>query len=114
MIKSFLFEEKKMSDLHSESTDRLFRAIMDLRNVDECYAFFEDICTIKELRDMSQRLDTAIMLSEGQSYQKISAAAGVSTATISRVNRCLEYGSGGYRTAIERLAEKEGPDGNKR
>lgn len=92
---------------HSPSADRLFQAILSLKNVDECYDFFEDICTITELRDMIQRLDTAFLIDEGISYQKISDRIGVSTATISRVSRCLNYGAGGYRTVIDRLREEE-------
>ncbi len=94
-------------NIHSESTDRLFKAILSLENVEECYAFFEDICTITELRDMSQRLDTAFLIDEGISYQKISEQIGVSTATISRVSRCLNYGAGGYRAVIDRMKEDE-------
>lgn len=93
--------------IHSKSTDRLFEAILSLKNADECYSFFEDICTVNELRDMSQRLDTAFLIDEGISYQKISEQIGVSTATISRVSRCLNYGAGGYRTVIDRMKEGE-------
>ena len=96
-----------MPNYRSESIDRLFRAIMTLKNVEECYTFFDDICTINELQDMAQRLDTAFLLSEGKSYQTISQQVGVSTATIGRVSRCLNYGSGGYRTAIDGLKAKE-------
>ena len=94
-------------NIHSESTDRLFKAILSLENVEECYAFFEDICTITELRDMTQRLDTAFLIDKGISYQKISEQIGVSTATISRVSRCLNYGAGGYRAVIDRMKEDE-------
>ena len=94
-------------NIHSESTDRLFRVILSLESVDECYAFFEDICTITELRDMTQRLDTAFLIDEGVSYQKISEQIGVSTATISRVSRCLNYGAGGYRAVIDRMKEEQ-------
>ena len=93
--------------IRSASADRLFRAILSLKDIDECYNFFEDICTITELRDMSQRLDTAFLVDEGISYQKISARIGVSTATISRVSRCLNYGAGGYRAVIDRMKEAE-------
>lgn len=94
-------------NIHSESTDRLFRAILSLKSVEECYSFFEDICTITEIKDMTQRLDTAFMVDKGISYQKISEQIGVSTATISRVSRCLNYGAGGYRTVIDRLKEEQ-------
>lgn len=95
-----------MVDLHSESVDRLFRSFLNLKTLEECYAYFEDLCTIKELQDMSQRLDTAILLNKGVSYQKIAEQVSVSTATIGRVSKCLNYGTGGYRAAIERLEEE--------
>lgn len=91
----------------NESTDRLFKAITDITDVEECAAFFEDLCTIKELQDMTQRFDTAVLLSRGLNYQKIAEEVNVSTATISRVGKCLNYGAGGYRTAIEKLSETE-------
>ena len=96
-----------MHKLHCESVDRLFRTILNLESIEECYAYFEDICTIKELQDMSQRLDTAILLSKGMSYQKIAEQVSVSSATIGRVSKCLNYGSGGYKNAIEKLAATE-------
>ena len=96
-----------MTKLHSDSVDRLFEAVLSLETVDECYRFFEDICTIKEVLEMAQRLDTAILLDEGKNYQTISQEVGISTATISRVNKCLVYGSEGYRMAIDRLKEKQ-------
>lgn len=92
-----------MKALQSESLDRLFETILNLETVDECYSYFEDLCTIKELLDMAQRLDTAVLLSKGYSYNQITQEVNVSTATIGRVNKCLMYGSGGYKTAIERL-----------
>ena len=91
---------------HSESVDRLFQSILNLNSIEECYTYFEDLCTIKEIQDMAQRLDTAILLSQGQSYQAITKQVGISTATIGRVSRCLNYGTGGYRTAIDRLEEQ--------
>ena len=92
---------------HSESVDRLFETILSLNSIEECYAYFEDLCTIKEIQDMAQRLDTAILLSEGVSYQKIAETVEVSTATIGRVSKCLNYGSGGYRQSIEKLKSRE-------
>ena len=89
----------------NESLDRLFQSFLNLESIEECYAYFEDLCTIKELSDMSQRLDTAILLSEGNSYQQILEQVDISTATIGRVSKCLNYGPGGYRTAIEKLKE---------
>lgn len=96
-----------MHKLHCESVDRLFQTILNLQTVEECYEYFEDICTIKEILDMSQRLDTAILLSKGLSYQKIAEQVAVSSATIGRVSKCLNYGSGGYQKAIERLNDGE-------
>ena len=90
----------------TESMDRLFQTIVNLQSIDECYAYFEDLCTIKELNDMSQRLDAAILLNQGLSYQKIMEQVAISTATIGRVSRCLNYGTGGYKTAIEKLKEE--------
>ena len=92
-----------MANIHSESIDRLFEVIMNLKSTEECYDFFSDVCTIKELQDMAQRLDTAILLDKGVSYQNITKEIGVSTATIGRVSRCLNYGSGGYRNAIDSI-----------
>ena len=92
---------------HSPSADRLFEAILSLKDTDECYHFLEDICTLTEIRDMCQRLDTAFLIDQGISYQKISEKIGVSTATISRVSRCLNYGAGGYRAVIDRMKEAE-------
>lgn len=88
------------------SLDRLFQTILNLQSIDECYAYFEDLCTIKELNDMSQRLDAAILLNDGLSYQKIMEQVAISTATIGRVSRCLNYGTGGYKTAINKLKEE--------
>ena len=96
-----------MKPLHNPDVEALFEAIQSLRTTEEYYQFFEDACTIKEIQDMSQRLDTAILLSKGMSYQKIAEQVEVSSATIGRVSKCLNYGSGGYQTAIERLREKE-------
>ena len=92
-----------IKELRSENTDRLFEAIMKMRNKDELYDFFEDICTVKEVKDMSQRFEVACLLNNGMSYQKVSELTNVSSATISRVKRCLDYGSGGYLKAIERM-----------
>ena len=96
-----------MNNPHTESLDRLFQTILNLETVDECYAYFEDLCTIKELLDMAQRLDTAVLLSEGKSYNQIKQMVEVSPATIGRVNKCLNYGSGGYKTALKRLKEND-------
>ncbi len=92
-----------MTKLKNPATDKFFEAILSLKNIDECYSFFEDVCTIKELMDVSQRLEVAIMLNDKKSYQEISKATGASTATISRVNKCLNYGPGGYKTVLDNL-----------
>ena len=96
-----------MEKLHTDQVDELFEAILSLKNTEECYRFFEDVCTVKEIMDIAQRLKTAKMLSEGANYQEINKETGCSTATISRVRRCLEYGTGGYRTVLARVAQKE-------
>lgn len=93
--------------LRSEAMDTLFKTILNLESIDECYAYFEDLCTVKELQDMAQRLEAAIALSDGASYQEITQRISISTATIGRVSKCLNYGRGGYRTAIDKLKEGE-------
>ncbi|MGN0840366.1 MAG: YerC/YecD family TrpR-related protein [Candidatus Ornithospirochaeta sp.] len=80
-----------------------FEAVLSLKDKEECTAFFSDICTIKELLDFGQRMEVATALSKGMNYQEISEKTGASSATISRVNRCLMYGEGGYRTVLDRL-----------
>lgn len=89
--------------LRDETTDRLFQAILTLRSVEECYRFFEDIATISEIKALAQRLEVAKLLDAGMTYEDIVAATGASTATISRVKKCLHYGADGYRLALERL-----------
>ena len=95
-----------MHPLQTESIDRLMEVISKLETKEACRSFFEDICTVKELLDMAQRLDVAILLREGVNYQTISQQVNVSTATISRVSRCLNYGSGGYALALDQLTEE--------
>lgn len=96
-----------MTNWHNEASDRLAQVLANLSTAEECYRFLEDLCTIKEIMDMSQRLEVAILLKNGTNYQEINRKTGVSTATISRVNKCLSYGSGGYDDAIRSLKEKE-------
>ena len=96
-----------MTNFRNGSTDRLFETMSRLESVEEFYDFFEDLCTIKEIQDMAQRLDTVILLDKGESYNKIASVVGVSTATISRVSKCLNYGSGGYKKALEKMKEIE-------
>jgi len=96
-----------MKKLHNKDVDTLFEAILLLNTVDECYSFFEDACTIKEIIEIAQRLKAAKMLRDGVNYAEISKETGMSTATISRVNKCLEYGGGGYNTVLDRLEGKK-------
>ncbi|MDY3989704.1 MAG: YerC/YecD family TrpR-related protein [Massilioclostridium sp.] len=92
--------------LNDEYMDYLFDCILSLKNKEECYRYFEDLCTIAELKAMSQRMHVAKMLTEQRVYNDIVKLTGASTATISRVNRCLSYGTNGYKLAIERLKEQ--------
>lgn len=85
-----------MAKFSFEAYDNLFEAILKLKSIEDCRTFFEDVCTIKEMEAISQRLEVARMLKAGKNYQEISRETGASTATISRVNKCLQYGSGGY------------------
>ena len=96
-----------MDKLHTKDVDALFEAILSLENAEECYKFFEDACTIKEILDIAQRFKAAKMLKAGKNYVEVCSATGMSSATISRVSRCLEYGGGGYELAINRISEKE-------
>lgn len=86
--------------------DFLFEAVLSLENKEECYKFFEDLCTVQELKALSQRLQVAKMLSQQRVYSDIVSETGASTATISRVNRSLSYGSDGYKTIFARLEER--------
>lgn len=92
--------------LRNPMNDKLFQAILTLKNVEECYAFFEDICTINEIKSLAQRLEVASMLDTGESYDSIVETTGASTATISRVKRCLVYGADGYTTVLGRMKKK--------
>ena len=94
-------------DVKSEAVSQLFRAILTLQNEQECYQFFEDICTVNELLSLSQRLEVATMLREGKTYGKVAEETGAYTATISRVSRALNYGQDGYELALSRLEEKD-------
>ncbi len=95
------------SKIKDEMTDNLFEAILLLNDVDECYNFFEDICTISEIKALAQRLEVARMLKRGITYAEISEKTGASTATISRVNRALNYGADGYKTVLERWEQNK-------
>lgn len=93
--------------LKDELNDQLCSAVLKLQTVEECYQFFEDICTISELKAMSQRLEVAKMLQRRHTYEEIVSRTGASTATISRVKRCLNYGADGYNLVFERLKQDE-------
>ena len=93
--------------LKSEELDHLFQAILCLNTLDECYSFFEDLCTVKEMISIGQRLEVAWRLCHGQTYLQICEETGASTATISRVNRSLSYGNDGYELVFERMEKKE-------
>ncbi len=86
---------------------KMYEAILSLKNVEECMAFFDDLCTVTELMALEQRYQVASCLNEGMIYNDILAETGASSATISRVNRSLQYGKGGYQTVFDRLKEKE-------
>ncbi len=95
-------------DIHSQEMDRLFEAILSLQSKEECYTFFEDVCTVNELISLAQRFEVAKMLREKKTYMEISEKTGASTATISRVNRSLSYGNDGYDMVFRRLKELDG------
>ena len=92
--------------IKTEAVDHLFEAVLTLKSPEECYAFFEDVCTVNELLSLSQRYEVAKMLREKKTYLDIAERTGASTATISRVNRCLHYGAEGYQRVIPRLKER--------
>ncbi len=91
--------------IRTEAVNQLFEGILTLETIEECYAFFADICTINELLSLSQRFDVAKMLREKRTYMEISEQTGASTATISRVNRSLNYGRDGYDTVFKRIGQ---------
>ena len=92
--------------IKSKQLDNLFDGVLQLETAEDCYRFFEDLCTVHEMQDMGQRLEVARLLDEEVTYHDIVERTGASTATISRVNRCLNYGSGGYRLVLKRLKDK--------
>lgn len=93
--------------IHTEAVDFLFDAILSLENREECYTFFEDVCTINEIISLAQRFEVAAMLREGKTYLDIAERTGASTATISRVNRSLNYGNDGYDMVFERITKPD-------
>ncbi len=97
--------------IRGHQTDQLFNAILQLKDLDECYLFFDDLCTISELQSLAQRLEVAQMLKRKNTYDTIQNETGASTATISRIRRCVDYGSGGYDIVLNRLnADAEEPE----
>ena len=96
-----------MQKFSMKNFDNFFKAVLKLKTEEDCVRFFEDVCTIKELQDISQRLEVAELLALGKNYREVSERTGASTATISRVNKCLTYGSGGYGLVLEKDGEKK-------
>ena len=101
------------SKLKNDQVDAYFQAILQLKDIEECYRFFEDICTVKEIQSIAQRLEVAKLLRMNKTYNEIETETGASTATISRINRSLNYGSDGYNLVLDRLGYPKGED-NKR
>lgn len=98
----------QLKKLNQPAIEQLFTAILSLESLEECYSFFDDLCTANEIKSLSQRLAVAIMLNNGNKYFEIEQRTGASTATISRVKRSLEYGNDGYHLVLDRLAERKG------
>ena len=96
----------QIDKLRGKELDQLFKSILSLKDVEECYTFFDDLCTMNEIQSLAQRLEVARMLMDGDTYQKIEKDTGASTATISRVKRCINYGNDGYKFALDRVHEK--------
>ncbi|MEI3606222.1 YerC/YecD family TrpR-related protein [Pseudogracilibacillus sp. SE30717A] len=96
----------QIDKLRGKQLDQLFDAILSLKTREECYKFFDDVATMNEIQSLAQRLQVAKMLNEGSTYNEIERQTKASTATISRVRRCLDYGSGGYETVLSRMIEK--------
>lgn len=95
----------QINKLRGRELDQLFNAILSLDDLEECYRFFDDLCTINEIQSLAQRLEVARMLQDGKTYHKIETETGASTATISRVKRCLNYGNDAYTMALKRIEE---------
>jgi TrpR-related protein YerC/YecD len=95
----------QLDKLRGKELDQLFQAVLTLKNLEDCYLFFDDLCTVNEIQSLAQRLEVAKMLQQGYTYHKIETETGASTATISRVKRCLNYGNDGYKLALDRIEE---------
>jgi TrpR-related protein YerC/YecD len=96
-----------LDKLNEKEVRQLFQAVLQLKTIEECYQFFDDLCTVGEIKSMAQRLEVARMLQNGFTYSQIEQQTGASTATISRVKRCLHYGTDGYQLVLDRIAQKE-------
>ena len=99
-----------MTKRNNETAEKLYKAILSLKDKEECRLFLADICTIQELETIAQRLQVAELICEGKSYSEVNKITGASTTTICRVGKCINYGEGGYRMAIERLSREENTD----
>ncbi|MCL6442778.1 MAG: hypothetical protein K6T83_04850 [Alicyclobacillus sp.] len=99
-----------LDKLRDRMVNQLFEAVLTLKTVEECYQLFDDLCTVGEIRSLAQRLEVARMLRKGYTYHQIEAETGASTATISRVKRCLHYGSDGYAMVLDRMKDSTNPD----
>ena len=96
-----------ISKLQCSELDKLYTAILGLDSLEACYRFFDDLCSVSEIQAMAQRFFVAALLDQGMKYQQIAKQTGASTATISRVNRCLTFGADGYRIALEKMKQKD-------
>ena len=96
----------QIDKLRGKELDQLFQAVLSLKDLEECYRFFDDLCTINEIQSLAQRLDVARMLRDGNTYHRIEGETGASTATISRVKRCLNFGNDTYEMVLERIKEE--------
>lgn len=97
--------DMQLEKLKGKGLEQLFEAVLSLETMEECYQFFDDLCTVNEMQSLAQRLEVARMLRKGFTYNQIEAETGASTATISRVKRCLNYGNDGYQMALERIGK---------
>ena len=94
-----------MHKFNNEAIEKFYEAILSLENIQECKLFFDDVCTIQELDSIAQRFEVARLISQGKSYAEINQITGASTATICRVSKCVNYGGGGYKTALDRIGD---------
>jgi TrpR-related protein YerC/YecD len=97
----------QIDKLRGKALDQLFESVLSLKDMEECYRFFDDLCTMNEIQSLAQRLEVARMLREGKTYHKIESETGASTATISRVKRCLNFGNDAYAMVLDRVTTGE-------